>query len=148
MTDGQKIDLDALVAAHNEEIGEGPVVGFGGQDFRLPPEIPLEVSYHNSEATGLLEEASKLKAAGKTAAEITPLLRAADRAGLQAFKALLGETGFQDFMRLGATEWVMIKMLQEVLPLYGSSSGESQASAESSETTGEPSRPTSSTTTE
>lgn len=38
------IDLDALRAARLEVIGDGVTVVFNGREFRLPPEMPIDVA--------------------------------------------------------------------------------------------------------
>lgn len=40
---GEVIDLDKIAAARREAEGEQPVVKFGGQEFKLPSEMPFAV---------------------------------------------------------------------------------------------------------
>lgn len=109
------IDLDAARRARDEVNGsDGPSVLFGGQEFRLPNEMPFDFA-------ALLND-------GKIADAIRFLL--ADQA--EAFFAL--KPSVPDMMALA----------ESLSDVYGMSPGEPQASSASSRPAGEPSRPTSS----
>ena len=40
------IDLDSARAARLELAGEGPVIMWGGAEFQLPPELPVDVMHY------------------------------------------------------------------------------------------------------
>lgn len=107
------IDLDAARAARAEISGEAPIVSFGGQQFRLPNEMPFDFA-------ALLQE-------GKIADAIRYLLD--DQA--DAFFAIKPSVPDMMFFAEALTD------------VYGMSPGGSVASSASSPPAGEPSRPTS-----
>lgn len=99
---GRVIDLDAARTARAEVSGEPVVLRFGGRDFTLPPEMPLDFAFHASQ--GDLREA------------VATLLAPKD---VKAFLAL--RPSFEDYGALvdGATR------------VYGTDAGESPASPSS-----------------
>lgn len=40
------IDLDKARAARLEVAGDGPIIVWGGQEFQLPPELPVDVMHY------------------------------------------------------------------------------------------------------
>lgn len=105
-----KIDLDAARAARREASGEAPVIVFGGKEFTLPVELPLEAA----------EVINKITSSAN-GTEISDV-----------FKVLLGDR-YQEFRELGPSVPDVLAFFDEIAPAYGVKSlGESQASAGSS----------------
>lgn len=114
MPPARSFDLDEARKARAEIAGgEGPVVTFGGQQFRLPDEMPFDFAAQIND--------------GKIAEGIRALFD--DQA--EAFFAL--KPSIPDMIALA--DWLV--------DAYGMTPGKSEASSESSTPAGEPSRPTS-----
>lgn len=113
MTTLEPFDLDAARAARLEAQGERPLFLFGGQKFELPAELPAEFAY---------------------------LLDTAD--AKETIRYLLGDQ-FDEFWAHRPSKEDLIELVAWVTKRYGSSLGESQASAEPSTNGGSRSRPTS-----
>lgn len=143
-----KIDLDAVRAARLEEIGAGPTVRFGGQDFTLAPELDLEVAFQLAEASRCRRAARALEGDDPE----TKVLRidyqgeAADHS-MGAVRAILGQH-FDAFRAQHPSNNDVSALIEAVLVEYGTDQGEPQASEEPSSDTGEPARPTSAPTTD
>lgn len=123
MTNGERrIDLDAARAARLAKRGTPPVVVHNGTEYQMPAEMPAEA------VTGF------------------GMMQRGDLSGVdQAMQALLGD--FYDQFRSGLSFEDMRELYEQLVEEYGFTVGESSASASSSSTTGEPSRPTSPVTT-
>jgi len=151
MTEPKRIDADALVAAHREQIGIGPEVVFGGQVFNLAPELPIDVSLALDEAGELKEQLDAMDEAGtdKKDPERQRIQRLANRRSIDGLRGICGAELFKKMSTSGLSLDEMNEIIEAVIVEgYGEAEGESEASAESSEDTGEPSRPTSSATTD
>ncbi len=151
MTEPRRIDADALVAAHREQIGQGPEVEFGGQVFHLAPELPIDVSLALDEAGELKEKLDAMEADGVDAKdpERLKLQRLANRRSIDGLRGICGAELFKQMSTSGLSLDEMNEIIEAVIVEgYGQEEGESEASAESSESTGEPPRLISSATTE
>jgi len=151
MTEPRRIDADALVAAHREQIGLGPEVTFGGQVFHLAPELPVDVSLALDEAGELKEQLDEMEAAGVDPKdpERQKLQRRANRRSIDGLRGICGAELFKKMSTSGLSLDEMNEIIEAVITEgYGEAQGESEASAESSETTGDQPRPISSATTE
>jgi hypothetical protein len=129
LTDG-RLDLDLISATRREAKGEAPVVVYREREWALP----LELDYDCIE---LLEELDDTPDA-----EMLPVMK-------RLMQALLGDQ-YADFMQLKPRPYLedMNAIVVYLPALYGATMGESDASAGSSEATTDPSRPTSSDTTD
>ena len=123
-----ELDLDAIRAAEREQHREPPTIVLGGVRWTLPVEMPFPIV----EALGRLDR-TKGHAANLLIEEI--------------FRGLLGEQ-YAPFMRENPSVLDMAVLVEHLPELYGVPSGESTASGSSSTPIGEPSRPTSSDSTE
>lgn len=120
MSNGRHVDLDELrVAAEAEAKEEHPTIGFKGETFILPIEMPIAV------VEAWMDDADAVTFG----------------------KALLGDD-WERFKALGPSQRDVFRLAGQLKTLFGVSQGESGASGNSSETTGDRSRPTSSEPTE
>lgn len=107
------LDLDQAKAARSEALHEEHVVKFGGSEFHLPTEVPLEFASHAIKGDIL-----------------------------EALQSLLGE-GFPVFMESQPSMKDVEALMNGMNELYGMDVGESSASRHSLPSTSAPSRPTS-----
>jgi hypothetical protein len=117
------LDMDKAKAARIAAKGQGPRVTFGGVVFELDPELSFEVV----ELLGDFERLAESEAA--------PTLRKL------LVMVLNGRS--EEFLALNPTTVDVATLLYSLPNLYGMRPGESNASSKQSETTSEPSRPTS-----
>lgn len=151
MTEPRRINADALVAAHREQIGQGPEVEFGGQVYHLAPELPIDVSMALDEAGELKEQLDAMEAAGveRTDPERLKVQRTANRRSTDGLRGICGADLFNAMLADGLSLEEMNSIIEAVITEgYGESQGESDASAEPSESTGDQPRPISSATTD
>lgn len=151
MTEPRRIDADALVAAHREQIGQGPEVEFGGQVFHLAPELPVDVSLALDEAGEIKEQLDEMEANGvdKKDPERLKLQRLANRRSIDGLRGICGAELFKKMSTSGLSLDEMNEIIEAVITQgYGETQGESEASAESSENTGDQPRLISSATTD
>jgi hypothetical protein len=130
LTDG-RLDLDMISATRREAKGEAPVVVYREREWVLPLELDFD-------CIELLEELDDTPDA-----EMLPVMK-------RLMQTLLGGDQYADFMQLKPRPYLedMNAIVVYLPALYGATMGESDASAESSEATTDPSRPTSSGTTD
>ncbi len=151
MTEPRRINADALVAAHREQIGPGPEVEFGGQVFHLAPELPIDVSLALDEAGEIKEQLDAMDEAGTDPKdpERLKLQRLANRRSIDGLRGICGAELFKQMSTSGLSLDEMNEIIEAVITEgYGEDQGESEASAESSETTGDQPRLISSATTD
>ena len=108
------LDLDQARAARSETLGEQHVLKFGGTEFHLPVEVPLEFANHAVKGNIL-----------------------------EALQSLLGENQFPVFMESNPSMKDVEELMNGMAELYGMEVGESSASRHSLKNTSQPSRQTS-----
>jgi len=113
-----KIDLDKARAARREASGEPPVVVYGGKKFKLPVELPFEVSEHAAAlSTASAADDADASLIGSELREIVQLI--------------LGD-GFPAFMAQRPSTEDMFTLVDGLADVYGFDDvGESQASVTS-----------------
>lgn len=149
MTGARRIDLDAIAAAdaaEHEEIAEPVLFSFKGREFSLPSELEVGVSVYQVEAFQAKQEADAAEAEGRKD-DAREANSRANVATVAAMRCLLGDS-FDEFIALRPKNREMRLLIGEAVKLYGTTEGESSASASPSDPTGELSRPTSSGTTD
>jgi hypothetical protein len=107
-----EFDLDAVRAARAEANGVAPTVKFGDKVFELPVEMPFTI----------VESVNEMQAAQETGDgyKITRMLTA-------IAEDLFGDR-YKEFLELRPSMLDMQALLENVAPMYGLTTGESQAS--------------------
>ena len=125
MTKTNVVDLDAARAARREAKGEAVIIRFGGEDFALPPELPLDV-------TDALTELQNASPTGE-ASELTDEQGARVMTAMVDFiKVLMGEEGWTRFNAHRPSFDDLEGLLGGVMDAYGMADvGESGASTPS-----------------
>jgi len=108
----KSVDLDAARAARAEANGQAPTVKFGGQVFELPTEMPYTIV----ESVNAMQAAQEDGDGYGITKQLTAI--AVD---------LFGDR-YEEFLKLHPSMLDMQILLENIAPLYGLTSGESQAS--------------------
>lgn len=133
------INLDQARAARAEAEDAGVVVKFAGQDFTLPPELPIGVV---ETAATLGDVQDRHKAARGAARAVIEMEMA--RVMLSLLRDhLLGPEEWDRFYAARPSIGDLTELLNQVFTIYGTDLGESQASGSSSAPIGASSRRTS-----
>ena len=112
----KEIDLDALAAVRREAAGESPTVKFGGRSFELPVEMPFAVVEAVGAITGAETDEEKNLVVSRLMVELA--------------QALFGDR-YKDFLGLHPSTNDVTALVENISVVYGTDSGESQASGDS-----------------
>ena len=116
MTEPRRINADGLVAAHREQIGQGPEVEFGGQVYHLAPELPVDVSLALDEAGEIKEQLDAMDAEGveKADPERQKLQRLANRRSIDGLRGICGVELFKQMSTSGLSLDEMNEIIEAV----------------------------------
>lgn len=127
------IDLDAMRAARREAAGASIVVGFGGQEFHLPVELPLDAIEPLADLAELQDQPDDA-----TEQEQVAQLRQVRGAMEASLSALFGPDEWPRFRDLRPTLEDMLALWESLFLQYGTSLGEALARTESAASGGAP----------